>query len=57
MSEELSRVFRGGPLDDQRSDVHSLIVHMRGDGRLSVGAYVQVYDKDVPLGVFEWRPR
>jgi hypothetical protein len=53
----MSEPFRGGPLEDGRlSQVHSLIVHMRGDGRYSVGAYVQAYDGEIPLGVFEWLP-
>jgi hypothetical protein len=48
--------FRGGPLEDGRqSQIHSLIVHMIGDGRYSIGSYRQVYYEDVPLGVFEWR--
>jgi hypothetical protein len=47
--------FRGGPLEDGRaSQIHSLIVHMQGDGRHSIGYYLQVYDEDVPVGVFEW---
>jgi hypothetical protein len=50
--------FRGGPLEDGRqSQIQSLIVHMIGDGRFSIGAYVQVYDEDIPLGVFEWHPK
>ena len=49
--------FRGGPLEDGRvSQVHSLIVHMQGDGRHTIGWYGQVYDEGVPLGVFEWHP-
>lgn len=42
--------FCGGPLeDDRQSRVHSLIVHMRGDGYHSVGYYKQTEN-----GVFEW---
>lgn len=52
--------FRNGPLADGRqSQVHSLIVHMQGDGRHSIGAYIQVYyddDRTIPLGVFDWHP-
>lgn len=48
--------FRGGPLEDGRqSQVHSLVVHMAGDGRESIGAYIQVDDNDDET-VFEWRP-
>lgn len=43
--------FRGGPLKDGRSgEVHSLVVHMRGDGRYSIGWYERIES-----GVFEWR--
>jgi hypothetical protein len=55
----MSDVFRGGPLEDGRlSQIHSLIVHMNGDGRHSIGWYGQVYEGDdaygTPLGVFVW---
>lgn len=50
--------FRGGPLEDGRqSQIHSLVVHMQGEGRTWMGAYIQVYDDDIPLGVFEWQGR
>lgn len=49
------QTFEGGPLEDGRqSQIHSLVVHMIGDGRVSIGYYRQVYSDDVPLGVFEW---
>jgi hypothetical protein len=49
--------FRGGPLEDGReSQIHSLIVHMNGDGRHSIGWYQQVYSDDAPLGYFDWVP-
>jgi hypothetical protein len=51
----MSDVFRGGPLEDGRlSQIHSLIVHMNGDGRHSIGWYGQVYAYGTPLGVFVW---
>jgi hypothetical protein len=54
---DVVQVCRGGPLDDERvSGVHSLVVHMRGDGRSSIGAYVRVYDGDRPTDAFEWHP-
>lgn len=50
MPEPTTPQFRGGPLQDDRpSRLHSLIVHMKGDGRRSVGWYEQVAP-----GVFEW---
>jgi hypothetical protein len=51
-------LLRGGPLgDDREPNVHSLVVHMHGDGRSSIGAYVRVYDEDGrPTSVFEWHP-
>lgn len=47
--------FRGGPLEDGRaSQIHSLVVHIQGDDRQSVGAYIQEYADGVPLGYFTW---
>lgn len=47
--------FRGGPLEDGPTTIHALHVYLIGDGMHSIGWYEQVYDGDVPTGVFDWK--
>lgn len=45
-------MFSGGPLvDEQIEKVHSLIIHMKGDGYHTIGSYIR-NENDI----FVWHP-
>lgn len=49
--QQLEGVFDRGPLRSNPEAVHSLVVHLVGDGRVSCGAYIRNAE-----GTFDWHP-